>query len=118
MDRDRAALDRVDLTMARRPPRARLVKALAPEKPSTLGRLASIATDWKTIVAFVLLLGGGVAWAIGLKFATKAELATVKTDVQVHNEELAGIHQAISDFANDQKQMMDWVRDIYQHPRK
>lgn len=100
------------------PRRPRPAKPIPEEPVTVLGRVAAIATDWKAIVAFVLLLGGGVAWAIGLKFATKSELAAVKTDIQVHNEELSGIHQAISDFAGNQKQMMDWVRDIYQHPRK
>jgi ascorbate-specific PTS system EIIC-type component UlaA len=77
-----------------------------------------MVSDWKAIVGFILLAFGGVAFALGTVFATKKELASVKTDIQVHNGELSGIHQAITDFSDNQKQMMDWVRDIYQHPRK
>ena len=107
------------------PPRRPSPKPRPVEQPSTLTRLASIATDWKAIVGFVLLVGSGVAWAINAKYATKSDVAAVSADLQSHKEDVAVIRQAIVDFAetqkqmrHDQSQMMDWVRDIYQHPRR
>lgn len=100
------------------PPRRPSPKPRPIEQPSTIHRIAGAVADWKVIVTAVVLLCSGVAYALSIKFATKSELRSVQTDIQVHNEELSGIHQAISDFAGNQKQMMDWVRDIYQHPRK
>lgn len=103
------------------PRRNQPAKQPKPESKSfSLPKLAERIKAWHIVVAaaFALIGAGWWARARASEFASKAELATVKTDIQVHNEELAGIHQAITDFSGNQKQMMDWVRDIYQHPRK
>lgn len=89
-------------------------------KPSRLAMIVEKVKAWHVILAAAVTLIGFGWWAKARasEFATRPELAAVKTDIQTHNEELVGIHQAIKDFSDNQKQMMDWVRDIYQHPRK
>ena len=107
------------------PPRRPSPKPRPIEQPSQFHRLARLASDWKAIVGFVLLACGGIAYALGTKFATKTELGAVQTELQEHKTDDAVIRQAFSDFGETQKEMkadqakmMDWIRDIYQHPRK
>lgn len=88
------------------PRRPRPAKPQPVESPSPLHRLARVASDWKAIVGFVLLAFGGIAYALGAKFATKGELAAVQTDVQKHNAELSAIHQALEDIRWDVQQLL------------
>jgi len=90
--------------VARRP---RPVKSAPVEQPTTIHRLARVATDWKAIVTAILLAFGGVAYALRVQFATKDELATVSAHVTAHDVEFAGFKQALDDIRETVHQIHD-----------
>lgn len=100
------------------PRRTRPMKALQAEQPSSLSRLARLATDWKAIVTAVLLLFGGIAYALKIQFATKGELEAAVAPLAAHDakndQERAAVMRAMQDFKENQDRLMQWVWDIHQ----
>lgn len=96
----------------------RPAKPLPLEQPSPLHRLARIAADWKTIVSAVLLMGGGVAFAMTYKFATKDELKKSIAPLVAHDEkddqERATVMRALQDLKENQDRSMQWIWDLHQ----
>lgn len=98
--------------MPRRP-----AKAAPVEQPSTLSRIAKLASDWRAILALFVMLCSGVAFALSLKFATKAELVPLQEHVAKHDQDVAGINQSLQDIKEGQDRMLQWLFEMRQHER-
>lgn len=82
-------------------------KAPAVEQPTPLNRAAKLASDWRAIVGLIVMLCGGVAFALGIKFATKSELENTNAHVAAHDVTFAGFKQALDDIRETVHQIHD-----------